>query len=82
MVCVVRDRRLPPQGGLPPMDGVGGATVEVACDESGFSGTNLLDAPTPVFTHASVDLRELAHADERVSLLGRTEAQRGPGVVN
>ena len=27
MVGVVRDRRLPPQGGLPPMDGVGGAGV-------------------------------------------------------
>jgi hypothetical protein len=57
MVCVVTDRRLPPQGGLPPVDGVGGAVVEIACDESGFSGTNLLHAPTPVFTHASVDLR-------------------------
>jgi hypothetical protein len=39
------------------MDGIGSAVVEIACDESGFSGTNLLDAPTPVFTHASVDLR-------------------------
>lgn len=38
------------------MDGDGGAVVEIACDESGFSGTNLLDAATPVFTHASVDL--------------------------
>jgi hypothetical protein len=38
------------------MDGVDGAVVEIACDESGFSGTNLLDAATPVFTHASVDL--------------------------
>ncbi|MEV6281099.1 DUF3800 domain-containing protein [Kribbella sp. NPDC051770] len=28
--------------------------VEVACDESGFSGTNLLDPDTRVFTHASV----------------------------
>jgi hypothetical protein len=55
MVCMVADRRLPPQGGLPPMTGVGGV-VEIACDESGFSGTNLLDAPTPLFTHASVDL--------------------------
>jgi hypothetical protein len=47
------------------VDGVGGAVVEIACDESGFSGTNLLDAPTPVFTHASVDLR----ADEAVELI-------------
>jgi hypothetical protein len=33
-----------------------GAIVEIACDESGFSGTNLLDPATPVITHASVDL--------------------------
>jgi Protein of unknown function (DUF3800) len=65
MVCVVSDRRLPPQGGLPPLYGVGGAVVEIACDESGFSGTNLLDAATPVFTHASVDLR----IDEAVELI-------------
>ena len=50
------DRRLPPQGGLPPLKPVSGAVVEIACDESGFSGTNMLDSPTPVFTHASVDL--------------------------
>jgi hypothetical protein len=30
--------------------------VEIACDESGFSGSNLLARATPVFTHASVDL--------------------------
>jgi hypothetical protein len=30
--------------------------VEIACDESGFSGTNLLHSTTPVITHASVDL--------------------------
>jgi hypothetical protein len=30
--------------------------IEVACDESGFSGTNLLDVNTEVFTHASVHL--------------------------
>src|SRR3954447_12269349 len=66
MVCVARDERLPPQGGLPPRDGVGGAVVEIACDESGFSGSNLLDTATPVFTHASVDLR----VDEAVELVG------------
>jgi hypothetical protein len=66
MVCVVSDRRLPPQGGLPRVDAVGGAVVEIACDESGFSGANLLDAATPVFTHASVDL----HVDEAVELIG------------
>ncbi len=38
------------------MDGLGGGVVEIACDESGFSGTNLLDAATPVIAHASVDL--------------------------
>jgi hypothetical protein len=48
--------RLPLQGGLPPADTVAGAVVEIACDESGFSGTNLLDPATPVITHASVDL--------------------------
>ncbi|NES16503.1 MULTISPECIES: hypothetical protein [Micromonospora] len=49
--------RLPLQGGLPPVDTVAGTVVEIACDESGFSGTNLLDPATPVITHASVDLR-------------------------
>jgi hypothetical protein len=49
--------RLPLQGGLPPVGEVAGAVVEIACDESGFSGTNLLDPTTPVITHASVDLR-------------------------
>jgi hypothetical protein len=48
--------RLPLQGGLPPAEPVTGAVVEIACDESGFSGTNLLDPATPVITHASVDL--------------------------
>jgi hypothetical protein len=48
--------KLPLQGGLPPVEAVAGAVVEIACDESGFSGTNLLDPATPVITHASVDL--------------------------
>ncbi|MDQ7908091.1 hypothetical protein RB614_26540 [Phytohabitans sp. ZYX-F-186] len=48
--------RLPLQGGLPPADTVAGPVVEIACDESGFSGTNLLHPATPVITHASVDL--------------------------
>jgi hypothetical protein len=39
--------------------------VEIACDESGFSGTNLLHSATPVITHASVDLR----ADEAIGLI-------------
>lgn len=48
--------RLPLQGGLPPVAVPSGAVVEIACDESGFSGTNLLDPATPVIAHASVDL--------------------------
>ena len=48
--------RLPLQGGLPPVAAAAGAVVEIACDESGFSGTNLLDPALPVITHASVDL--------------------------
>jgi hypothetical protein len=48
--------RSPFQGGLPPVGAMTGPVVEIACDESGFSGTNLLDAATPVITHASVDL--------------------------
>ena len=57
--------RLPLQGGLPPVAGPAGAVVEIACDESGFSGSNLLDPATPVITHASVDL----HADEADALI-------------
>jgi hypothetical protein len=57
--------RLPPQGGLPPVAGIDGAVVEIACDESGFSGTNLLHPATPVITHASVDL----DAGEAVELI-------------
>ena len=48
--------RLPLQGGLPPVEAVAGSVVEIACDESGFSGSNLLHRATPVITHASVDL--------------------------
>ena len=65
MMRLVGHDGLPLQGGLPPTDGTGGASVEIACDESGFSGTNLLDVATPVFTHASVDLR----VDEAVELV-------------
>jgi hypothetical protein len=56
---------LPLQGGLPPAEGIVGDVVEIACDESGFSGRNLLDAATPVITHASVDLS----AGEAVDLM-------------
>ncbi|HYN94185.1 MAG TPA: hypothetical protein VES42_10100 [Pilimelia sp.] len=47
------------------MDAVSGAVVEIACDESGFSGTNLLHSTAPVITHASVDL----DAGEAIGLL-------------
>ncbi len=68
---MVRDRTLPLQGGLPPVDGVGAGVVEIACDESGFSGTNLLDTATPVFAHASVDLS----LDEAVELVGSLRSE-------
>src|SRR6476646_737678 len=42
--------------------------VEIACDESGFSGTNLLDPASPVITHASVDLA-VPEADEVIAVL-------------
>ncbi|MGY0007676.1 DUF3800 domain-containing protein [Micromonospora sp. I033] len=57
--------RTPLQGGLPPIGAVVGAVVEIACDESGFSGTNLLHSAAPVITHASVDLS----VDEAVGLV-------------
>ncbi|WP_091672426.1 hypothetical protein [Micromonospora auratinigra] len=60
--------RLPMQGGLPPVAPVAGPLVEIACDESGFSGTNLLDPATPVISHASVDLRD-GEATELIAAL-------------
>jgi hypothetical protein len=42
--------------------------VEIACDESGFSGSNLLDPASPVITHASVDLA-VPEATEVVAVL-------------
>jgi hypothetical protein len=58
MVRVVTEseERLPLQGGLPPTGEIPGTAVEIACDESGFSGGNILDVATPMITHASVDL--------------------------
>ncbi|MEU4191338.1 hypothetical protein AB0E69_05530 [Kribbella sp. NPDC026611] len=38
-------------------------SVEVACDESGFSGSNLLDPVSPLITHASIDLDVPTAAD-------------------
>lgn len=37
--------------------------LEIACDESGFTGTNLLDPTSPVITHASVHLDRPAAAE-------------------
>lgn len=42
------------------------AVVEIACDESGFSGTNLLDPGSPVIAHAGVDLT----CEEAAAVLG------------
>ena len=42
--------------------------VEIACDESGFSGSNLLDPLSPVLVHASTDL-SLSEATDVVALL-------------
>ena len=53
------------QGGLEPVDGLGAAGSVIACDESGFTGTNLLHASSPVLVHASVDLR----VDEAAELM-------------
>jgi uncharacterized protein DUF3800 len=44
------------------------AWIEIACDESGFSGSNLLDPESPVITHASVDLA-VPDAAELVAVL-------------
>ena len=72
--------RSPLQGGLPPTGAAAGAAagavVEIACDESGFSGANLLDPATPVITHASVDLS----ASEAIALITslRAEFQLSP----
>ena len=49
--------------------------VEIACDESGFSGSNLLDPASPVITHASVDLA-VPEATEVVAVL-RSRLRRG-----
>jgi hypothetical protein len=65
--------RSPLQGGLPPTGAVDGAVVEIACDESGFSGTNLLDSRTPLITHASVDLSR----DESVALIAALRSEFG-----
>jgi hypothetical protein len=60
--------RSPLQGGLSPVGTAAGAVVEIACDESGFSGTNLLHPASPVIAHASVDLR-IGEAVELITAL-------------
>ncbi|MEV4347865.1 hypothetical protein AB0J83_25700 [Actinoplanes sp. NPDC049596] len=59
------------QGGLLPAGTLRRAVVEIACDESGFSGTNLLDPAGPVITHASVDLS----GAEAVALIAELRAR-------
>jgi hypothetical protein len=63
--------RSPLQGGLPPAEAVDGAVVEIACDESGFSGTNLLRSDAPIITHASVDLTTSESVELIASLRSR-----------
>ncbi|WP_427889092.1 DUF3800 domain-containing protein [Kribbella sp. GL6] len=48
--------------------------IDIACDESGFSGTNLLDPASPVITHAGVDL-DLSAAADVIAVL-RTSLRR------
>jgi hypothetical protein len=50
--------------------------VEVACDESGFSGTNLLDPASPVITHAGTDLSEAEAAAVLGTLRSRFNHRR------
>ncbi|WP_433161856.1 DUF3800 domain-containing protein [Kribbella sp. CA-247076] len=52
------------------------AWVEIACDESGFSGSNLLDPGSPVITHAGVDLA-VPEAAEVVAVLRSSFRRRG-----
>jgi hypothetical protein len=56
------------QGGLPPIGHIPGDALEIACDESGFSGGNMLDVATPTLTHASVDL-DVGEAMEMIAEL-------------
>ncbi|MBL7259294.1 hypothetical protein [Paractinoplanes lichenicola] len=67
--------RTPMQGGLLPVQAGAGPVVRIACDESGFSGTNLLHPGMPTITHASVDLS----VDEAAELVGRLGAATESG---
>ncbi|GAA1668008.1 hypothetical protein GCM10009745_08010 [Kribbella yunnanensis] len=46
--------------------------LEIACDESGFSGSNLLDPMAPVITHASVDLTVVEASELLSGIKART----------
>src|ERR1700722_426163 len=49
--------------------------AQIACDESGFSGSNLLDPASPVIAHASVDL-SVPEATEVVAVLRSPAGRR------
>src|SRR5262245_65020152 len=49
--------------------------VEIACDESGFSGSNLLNSASAVITHASVDLAVPEAAEVLVVLRSRLHSR-------
>jgi hypothetical protein len=70
--------RSPLQGGLPPAGALTGAVVEIACDESGFSGANLLRSTEPVITHAGVDL-SVAEAVDLIAELRLTPSELKSG---
>jgi hypothetical protein len=68
----------PLQGGLPPSGTLPGPVLEIACDESGFSGANLLRSTEPVITHASVDL-SVAEAVDLIGSLGLSPVELKSG---
>ena len=68
--------RLPPQGGLPPVDRVTGDVVKIASDESGFSGTNLLTG------HPGVHARECRPVHRRGGRAHPGAAVRVPVLAN
>jgi hypothetical protein len=75
-VATSMGRSWPLQGGLPPTISDDADLLEIACDESGFSGSNLLESATPVITHASVDL-SMDEAADLVATL-RSDFHRSP----
>ena len=66
-------------GGTPQSEPSGERHIEIACDESGFSGGNLVGGGhSPVFAHASVRI-ESETARELVQSLRREIGARGDG---